>query len=287
MFSKFGSVLGGIGRIENEEKSVLKFTLLKGENYKFFSLQCFISFLVVLILTPVTLYAQELVAKTTSNRFIESFDAASPVSGIPLAGLIIGKDEGRVDINHVNIVAPLVADRITCIIARTRDGRYYSENSYHVPVATQNIKIAKLDPATKRYKKKLAGYQANNYALVGRLVIGNNCETAAELYLPRVADPKSSKLFLYINSGSGSSHVTATLLSNGGEEEKAKRMENRTFHCQMLADDANIAFDTECVLDIIPFMGKTSEIEVKLDDGIEPESYHYKVLIPALSSAGL
>lgn len=226
-------------------------------------------------------YSQELIATTINNELRESFDAISPVSGIPLAGLTMGKEQGNLDINNVKITTPLLADRLTCIIARTRDGRYYSENPYIVPAATQNASLAKIAPATQKYARPLSKYKDENYALIGRLVSGNNCEAAADMYLPRVTDPKSSELFMYINSGSGSTIVTATLLPNRDERGTIKNRNFRIFHCNLLTDGANIAFDTECSLDVAPFMGQACQIEVQLDDGIEPEPYRYTVLLPS------
>ncbi|KIX11846.1 hypothetical protein [Dethiosulfatarculus sandiegensis] len=260
-------------------------TILTRFRFNHSSLIFFTFFLLFSISEVVPLQAQELIATPINDNFTESFDKASPVSGIPLAGITIGKKQGHVDVSQIRIAAPIVSDRITCIIARTRDGRYYSENPYHVPSITKNARTARLNPVTKKYGKFLSQYSANDFTIIGRLVVGNNCESAAEFYLPRVSDPKSSDLILYVNSGIGSSYVTATLLPNRDVVGIFKDSKVCNFRCKMLPDDANIAFDTECILDISHIPSKIYSIELQLDDGIEAFTYNYRIFIPTLHRA--
>lgn len=230
---------------------------------------------VFLLLFGTGLQASELVAKAVQDPFQESFDRISPNSGIPLAGLILGKTSGTVNVSDVILVSPLDNDGVTCVTARTRDGRYYSENQYDIPSATNTQVTAKLDPVTKKYGEQLKEYPSRSFVLLGSVLAGTDCGSANNYFLPRAAGANQEQLTLSINSGSGSSYVTASLRTDGdGEHSK--------FLCNQLRDEANIAFDTECVANIAPYRGQIIKVKVVLDDGISAKPYTYSVLIPVL-----
>lgn len=225
--------------------------------------------------------AQELIAKSISDSFVESFDDVAPSSGIPLAGLAIGRDQNFIEIDDVHIAAPLQQPTTVCITGRTRDGRYYSENLYLVPASTKSKSIAVVDPLTLQYQDALRAYASGSFVLTVRAVPNENCGEKAKFYLPRVINSRSELLFINVNSGSGSARVSATISAASDVDAKASSPKAlRHFECQTLRDGANIAFDTVCSVNVSPYWGNDTEIIVSLDDGFGPLKARYRVLIP-------
>ncbi|TYC53435.1 hypothetical protein FMN50_15125 [Rhodobacterales bacterium] len=218
--------------------------------------------------------AEDLIAEAAVSSLQESYDEASPTSGIPLAGLALGIASGNVDLDNVRLTAHQEGNRMACVIGRTRDGRFYSENPYLVPGASGSDTTARLDRVTDQFAQQLAVYDARAVAFVGRVISGDNCNSPASAYLPQVIDPFDDRLSVAVNSGSGSSYVSANLLHAATGLERA-------FHCETIQDGATIAFDTECFADISDLRGHTVDLELVLDDGIGEMRHVYSVVVPA------
>lgn len=219
--------------------------------------------------------AQEFAA-VSSDGFFESFDPTSPVSGIPLAGIRIGSDPGLLDVDNIKIATPPETGARICVVAQTRDGRYFSENAYQVP-NTENLPSAMaLKPATINYKEPLERYVADDYVVVGKATSDGGCGGPAAYLVPQVVASDSDRIFLQVNSGNRS--VKATISGRQTTDSN-----NESLSCAPLASDgARIAFDTECWGDASALQGQKTRLVLELDDGFGAETFDYLLYLPEL-----
>lgn len=222
--------------------------------------------------------AQELLASPVADKLNESFDTVAASSGVTLAGIAIGAPRGKFTANMVRLPASNDDQQRVCVVGRTADGRYFSENVYIVPTGTQSSALARLEPVTQQFGDQLATYDANAFSVTAG-VVQRRCGETVESFIPWVADPQSRSLQVKLRQAAQGRRIRATLLNMPDGEPISE------FECGDFGDGSTPAFDTLCTLELsgdllekpAPLM-----IRVETDTGFELVPRNYPIRLPAL-----
>ena len=119
-------------------------------------------------------YAQTISLK--SRPYVESFVGKAKVSGNLLVGLRYGETAENFDPKAIGLViTPKVGGRAACVDISSRDGLYFAQNMYNIPVASGNLVPFETGTA---YSAKLSQYNIGDIAVTVRLI--NDCNSPDE-----------------------------------------------------------------------------------------------------------
>lgn len=196
--------------------------------------------------------ADDLIATPVARQLNEKYVDEVPVSGQVLAGVGLGWSGDLVAADRLSIFIPgsHSGDRV-CVQVISRDGRYWSKNTFILPEVRRAAYVALQYPSM--HLDALRDIPAGDLAM---LAFAGDCEntTGNELFvadwLPSpVAAPDHLQVF--VNSGRADSYIITR--DPDGKRNRAP--------CRRILDDRRTGYDTVCDLRPLPLMS-TLQFEI-------------------------
>lgn len=195
--------------------------------------------------------AQTPVAQLKHRPFNEHFQDEAPVSGRVVAGALIS---GVSATNAMNLLPPVsAAGSSVCIQVMSRDGRYWSENTFELPERFDTGAVGLEYPS--RHEDFLNGLDFGELAILGT---AGECDTADRhiLFLAsaRAAGGDAPGIDVLVNSGRADTYIT---VSNRPGERRPHR-------CRKIEQGRRTGFDTICHIDLQALAPVSERLEVRI-----------------------
>ena len=195
-----------------------------------------IAFLAVFTILNTPSFAQEPVAELKHRPFNESFQDEAPVSGRVVAGVLV--TDAAAD-SALNLAPPsFAAGKSICVQVMSRDGRYWSENSFQLPKGIGATPVRLEYPSRHRDFLQQLGF--------GDLAILSSAGECGEvddevLYL---AGHKTARgrtgISVFVNAGRADTYIA---VGNVPELRRPAR-------CRQIEEGRRTGFDTVCQIDL-------------------------------------
>lgn len=205
-----------------------------------------------------------------ADKFIESIDKDSKISGSILAGLEIGKISGKVNNDDIFIAPPKNIDKTICISGVTRSGRFKSENLFFAERIAKKYSLAKVNNITINGKKYLKETYNDDFALKAYQSDFCDCCEKNATYYPRIGKINfDNKLHIKVNSAG--QKISAEIYDTENASIKI------IGECNYNKSKANLTFDTICSFSLDKIIDKNLTLQIMLDDGFKIEKQDFLV----------
>lgn len=195
--------------------------------------------------------AQTPVAQLKHRPFNERFQDEAPVSGRVVAGALIS---GIPAANGMNLLPPVsAAGSSVCVQVMSRDGRYWSENTFELP---ERIDTAAVDlEYPSRHGDYLNGLDFGELAILGT---AGECATADKhtLFLAstKATGGEAPGIDVLVNSGRADTYIG---VSSHPEQRRPRR-------CRRIEQGRRTGFDTICHIDVKTLTPAPERLEVRI-----------------------
>ncbi len=197
-------------------------------------------------------YAQQPVARLKSHPFQERYLDEAPVSGRVIAGVTL---TGNATSGLLSMMPPRsAAGRSVCVQVMTRDGRYWSRNTFELPDPVSTAPVALEYPSA--HQAFLTQLKSGELAVLGS---AGECDKSATdtVFLTSAGNNTGDEpvVSIFVNSGRSDTYLSI-------KNDAAKRRPTR---CQTIEEGRRTGFDTIC--------------RIKLDElAATPESLHIRII---------
>lgn len=198
--------------------------------------------------------ADEVTAKFQGKAFLETYREQAPVSGNVVAGLsLVGFGPGA---NPISLLVPdRLAGQSVCVQVVSRDGRYWSQNTFALPARLASSTVDLEYPSD--YTDYLTSLSADQLAVrVARGECGKEQPRS-----PLIASaPTSSaaaaqkKLLVYVNAGRADTYLVA----GDGRTSPSRR------RCRLIEQGRRTSFDTVCIVELGVFQPLPDTLSIRL-----------------------
>lgn len=194
--------------------------------------------------------AQEPVAELKNRPFQESFEDEAPVSGRVVAGVLI--TDAAAD-KALNLVPPaFAAGKSICVQVMSRDGRYWSENTFQLPEKIDTSPVRLEYPS--RHQDFLRQLQFGELAILSS---AGECGEVDDkvLYLagPDAAQGRTG-ISVFVNSGRADTYIA---VRNVPELRRPAR-------CRQIEQGRRTGFDTLCRIDLERIDNAPESVDVRI-----------------------
>ncbi|MCH8493933.1 MAG: hypothetical protein LAT53_11935 [Idiomarina sp.] len=170
-------------------------------------------------------------AKLVSEPFNESYQPTVLVSGRTLVGVMF---VSSAESSSISFQLPQnIGSKEVCLVVQSRDGAYFSSNTYLVSNLTEATASVIANYPT-RYRALLKSFEEEE---LGILASEGNC-----------AETNSNQFFL-ANRGSGSSEEILLMVNSSRSDvflNLTNTKESKSIRCNRIRDGVRTSFDTTC-----------------------------------------
>lgn len=199
----------------------------------------------------VPLYGQDLVASLKELPLKESYRDEAPVSGRVIAGVTIT----GVVAAGLAVVPPASANGASiCVHIMSRDGRYWSENTFELPTAVGGATPVVLDYPTK-HREFLKQQKGNDLAVLGSAgECANTDLNTVFLSSTGSGTDEEASVNIFVNSSRAD-----TFVAIGNVETK-----RRPARCQEIQEGRRTGFDTICKISLAKLDNSPEHLDIRI-----------------------
>ncbi|MCB1800121.1 MAG: hypothetical protein KDI82_00390 [Gammaproteobacteria bacterium] len=198
--------------------------------------------------------AEETTASLKGEALQETYREQAPVSGQVVAGIALaGFGPGS---NPVSLVVPqALAGKSVCVRVLSRDGRYWSQNTFDLPRQISTA-VVELDYPSE-YSEYLGSLTPDQLAI---RVEGGECGQEQVLSPLLAGAPRSSatgekkELLVFVNAARADTYLVA---SDGRVPPNRKR-------CELIEEGRRTSFDTICTIELGVFEPLPESLSIRL-----------------------
>lgn len=196
-------------------------------------------------------HGQEAIARLTSQPFHEEYTKEAPVSGRVIAGIGLS---GSALSSHIALQPPDFASGNTvCVRVMSRDGLYWSKNTFELPSAIDTNPIPLEYPS--KYINVIQTYKPDDLAVlayIGDCKITDNGPLIISTRFSGVDTP--NKLQIYINSARSD---TSAIIANQSSGPFTTR-------CSQILEGRRTGYDTICTIDLSELDQSLDHLDIKI-----------------------
>ncbi|RRQ22350.1 hypothetical protein [Thiohalobacter thiocyanaticus] len=196
-------------------------------------------------------FAETPVAQLAQRPFNELFQDEAPVSGRVVAGVLV---TGSTSVNALNLMPPpSYAGGSVCIQVMSRDGRYWSENTFTLPERIDATRVALEYPS--RHEAFLHGLDFGELAILGTAgECGSGGVDTLLLSGVQPSEERAPSISIFINSGRADTYIS---VSNVDEHRRPSR-------CRKIEQGRRTGFDTVCRIDLVELTPLHQSLDVRV-----------------------
>jgi len=195
--------------------------------------------------------ALEPVAQLKNHPLQESYMDEAPVSGRVIAGVTL---TGYTSAALLSLLPPVsAAGSSVCVQVMTRDGRYWSKNTFQLPASTSAAPVALEYPT--EHQDFLKQQQSGDLAVLGS-VRGCDETDAGTVFLSSTGDTKGAEpvISLFINSARSDTYLSVTNDAN----------KRRPARCQAIEEGRRTGYDTICRIKLNELAALPEDLDIKI-----------------------
>lgn len=195
--------------------------------------------------------AQEPVAQLKNHPFEEKYHDQAPVSGRVIAGVTL---TGYASSALLSLMPPVsAAGSSICVQVMTRNGRYWSKNTFQLPGSIGTTAVTLEYPS--EHQKFLIQQQPDDLAVLGTARECSDTDTGT-VYLSSTGNEKDAEpvVSVFVNSGRSDTYLSV-------KNDANKRSPAR---CQMIQEGRRTGYDTICRIKLNELAASPENLEIKI-----------------------
>ena len=212
----------------------------------------FSALLLILLAWPQgRVYAQQPVAQLKNHPFEEQFHDQAPVSGRVIAGVTL---TGYASSALLSLVLPAsAAGSSICVQVMTRNGRYWSKNTFQLPASISATAVSLEYPS--EHQKFLLQQQSDDLAVLGTARECSDTDTGT-VYLSSTGNERDAEpvVSVFVNSGRSDTYLSV-------KNDANKRSPAR---CQMIQQGRRTGYDTICRIKLAELAASPENLDIKI-----------------------
>jgi len=196
-------------------------------------------------------YAQQPLARLKSHPFQERYLDEAPVSGRVIAGVTL---TGSASSGLLSVMPPRsAAGRSVCVQVMTRDGRYWSRNTFELPDPISRAPVALEYPSA--HQAFLTQLKSGELAVLGSAGECDKSDTDT-VFLTSAGDNAGAESAVSIFVNSGRSDTYLSIRNDAGKR--------RPTRCQTIQEGRRTGFDTVCRIKLDELAATPVSLDIRI-----------------------